>query len=501
MAFPLAVELSPAALVVAPGGSAELSVTITNLSSVVEQYQVDVVGLPGGEPWSYDRSLTTLRPRESGTVHAVLSLPVKSAALAGTYVLAVLVSSPSEATVSRAAELQLEITAVSGLTITADPILAYGTKRARFEVRVHNDGNTKVLMQLIASDGQGKTQITMTPGQHLLPPRTSQITRLDVVAPRLLSGPERRLQISICAEAQSETQGVVQVVFVQKPRMGPALTRVLAVLLAVGALAGATVAGSLLAQRKPNLETSPGSANGGGQSSEFDTTGNATGSDDKATPHSIADCPPSRLTAEHKLQPDTVRVLSCVHHDFPKIEIFYGWRPDDLPDHPSGRALDIMIPNFAQQVGLQYGNKIVLYLQANATSLGIDYVIWRQHIWNVHRQAEGWRLMPGRGGLTANHMDHVHVTTLGHGAGGTTITVPTGEGSPPVAPMPSPGETADTGAPTMEATPSLEPSPSNTPTSTPEMTPTPDLTPTAESPLTPSVTPSPSALTPTPTPS
>ena len=43
--------------------------------------------------------------------------------------------------------------------------------------------------------------------------------------------------------------------------------------------------------------------------------------------------------------------------------------------------------------------------------LNISYLIYSQKIWSVDRGGEGWRSMSDRGSTTANHYDHVHVTT------------------------------------------------------------------------------------------
>ena len=47
---------------------------------------------------------------------------------------------------------------------------------------------------------------------------------------------------------------------------------------------------------------------------------------------------------------------------------------------------------------------------AERQELGIEYVIWNQQIWNIQRDAEGWRYMADRGGDSANHKNHVHIT-------------------------------------------------------------------------------------------
>ena len=60
-------------------------------------------------------------------------------------------------------------------------------------------------------------------------------------------------------------------------------------------------------------------------------------------------------------------------------------------------------------VGL--GTAIAEFLRAHASELHLYDVIWRQHIWTPERGGEGWRYMSSRGSATANHYDHVHVST------------------------------------------------------------------------------------------
>ncbi|MGO4957440.1 SH3 domain-containing protein [Luteococcus sp. Sow4_B9] len=92
----------------------------------------------------------------------------------------------------------------------------------------------------------------------------------------------------------------------------------------------------------------------------------------------------------------------------PQISTLYGVRQDPLPDHPSGHAVDVMIPSYRSNQTL--GWQIARDLQSRAGELGIKYIIWDQKIWSVARSSEGWRPMANRGGDTANHKDHVHVT-------------------------------------------------------------------------------------------
>jgi phage-related protein len=77
-----------------------------------------------------------------------------------------------------------------------------------------------------------------------------------------------------------------------------------------------------------------------------------------------------------------------------------GGRPN-ASDHPSGHALDFMTRG-------DNGTQLANYAVSNARHLMTKYVIWRQRI----NSGSGWRGMEDRGGDTANHFDHVHVSFL-----------------------------------------------------------------------------------------
>jgi len=77
--------------------------------------------------------------------------------------------------------------------------------------------------------------------------------------------------------------------------------------------------------------------------------------------------------------------------------------------HNSGMAVDFMVPvNSAQ------GDQLAEYLTKNMDELGVYYIIWKQRFYmpqqNIYGPANTWNIMPNRGGVTANHYDHVHVS-------------------------------------------------------------------------------------------
>ncbi|TXK43846.1 hypothetical protein FR742_18235 [Nonomuraea sp. C10] len=88
------------------------------------------------------------------------------------------------------------------------------------------------------------------------------------------------------------------------------------------------------------------------------------------------------------------------------------YRPiQDGGEHPLGRACDFMLSRggaFPSPAEVQRGHAIAEWAIKNARRLGIMYIIYRQRIWHV--RTGSWRVMTDRGGTTANHYDHPHIS-------------------------------------------------------------------------------------------
>lgn len=109
---------------------------------------------------------------------------------------------------------------------------------------------------------------------------------------------------------------------------------------------------------------------------------------------------------ESGLRPDTIKVYRAVCDRFPDVLRYGGMA--GRGEHGTGQALDIMVRGAR-------GDEIAAFLMENRADLGIEYLIWQQRIWRPSTSAS-WRGMSSRGSDTANHMDHVHVTTYGDAA-------------------------------------------------------------------------------------
>jgi hypothetical protein len=116
----------------------------------------------------------------------------------------------------------------------------------------------------------------------------------------------------------------------------------------------------------------------------------------------IPEALPVGVASEAGLQPNTILAARAVSARFPQIAEIDGVRPDSKPWHPSGLAIDIMIPNPESPEGIALGDEILAFAMANAARLGLQDVIWRGTYYTpAGPQATGY-----------GHYDHVHITTL-----------------------------------------------------------------------------------------
>lgn len=83
------------------------------------------------------------------------------------------------------------------------------------------------------------------------------------------------------------------------------------------------------------------------------------------------------------LVPNARTLAAYIIATFPGVQSIGGIRPDPIPDHPSGHAIDIMIGS-----DMALGDAINADVQSQAERFGVSYTMWR----------------------VANHFNHVHVT-------------------------------------------------------------------------------------------
>jgi hypothetical protein len=123
--------------------------------------------------------------------------------------------------------------------------------------------------------------------------------------------------------------------------------------------------------------------------------------------------PSSQVIGGSGLTARMIKVRNEIDARFGPFAVIGCLRPGDPQDHGSGHACDFMestggaMPTADRQ---RHGDQVAAWAIANASRLGVKYVIWRQRIYDM--RSPGWDSMEDRGSVTANHYDHVHVSVF-----------------------------------------------------------------------------------------
>jgi hypothetical protein len=83
------------------------------------------------------------------------------------------------------------------------------------------------------------------------------------------------------------------------------------------------------------------------------------------------------------LTPNAWALANYIQANYPGVQSIGGVRQDPWPDHPSGRAIDVMVGG-----NTALGNQIYADIMGNPGRFGISYTLWQ----------------------TSGHFDHIHFT-------------------------------------------------------------------------------------------
>ena len=124
---------------------------------------------------------------------------------------------------------------------------------------------------------------------------------------------------------------------------------------------------------------------------------------------------PQSPTIGDNITPRMREVRDEIDRRFGPFSAIGCYRPGNDGEHPLGRACDFMLSSggvMPAAANIQLGYNIAAWAQANASRLGIMYIIYRQRIWDVRMGSASWVPMEDRGSITANHYDHVHISVF-----------------------------------------------------------------------------------------
>jgi len=115
------------------------------------------------------------------------------------------------------------------------------------------------------------------------------------------------------------------------------------------------------------------------------------------------------------ITPRMRQVKDAIDRRFGPFSAIGCYRAENGGEHPLGRACDFMLSTggvLPTAAGVRRGYNIAAWAQANASRLGIMYIIYRQRMWDIRMASSGWVPMADRGSITANHFDHVHISVF-----------------------------------------------------------------------------------------
>lgn len=119
------------------------------------------------------------------------------------------------------------------------------------------------------------------------------------------------------------------------------------------------------------------------------------------------------------LTPHAKSVQKMIKEIWPEITTIGGYRDPDgkFNEHSTGKALDVMIPNWNTPQGKALGDAVANWAMQNADDLGLSWVLWRQTQYGGSA-GPGGAPMEDRGSDNDNHMNHVHIFMDGGKGGG-----------------------------------------------------------------------------------
>jgi hypothetical protein len=165
----------------APGGTTQCRVVVTNHGTVVESYSIRVTG--GLAPYAeVDRSTLSLYPDTEGAAVITFALPLGAPVDAGDVPFAVVVEPHENPADVAVPEGVVAVEAHDELTAELTPRTSHGKGRARHALAIDNRGNRPVVLAFAGKDPDAQLRFTFRPARLHVAPGTAAFTAVTVRA-------------------------------------------------------------------------------------------------------------------------------------------------------------------------------------------------------------------------------------------------------------------------------------------------------------------------------
>lgn len=229
VAFPDVVDVTP-------GDSGVISVSITNTTSVIDAYRVQVFGLD--PDWvTVTPARVSLFPGQTEQVQIQVRLPEDYPASERT--LAVNVSSDDDPGAFSLSQVALAVQPRTRTTVRLDPVMVTAGRSARFGMVVSNDGNAAVTATGYAVDPEALAGFRFAPDTVIVPPGRDQVIDVTVSGGRAWFGQPRprTMTFGVLTDSASDPRVETLGTFLQRPRIARWLLSLLGLLTAAAVFA------------------------------------------------------------------------------------------------------------------------------------------------------------------------------------------------------------------------------------------------------------------------
>lgn len=161
--------LSPTELAVDPGGRATTTIRVRNTGSIVDRFDIDVVGLAAG--WAtVDPASLSLFPGAEGTATVTFAPARASMPRAGTVPFGIRVRPAADPAGSAVEEGRVSVQPFTAAAADVVPQTSRGRRAARHEVIVDNRGNAPVEVIVTATDPDRRLALAVVPERAVVGP-------------------------------------------------------------------------------------------------------------------------------------------------------------------------------------------------------------------------------------------------------------------------------------------------------------------------------------------
>lgn len=226
------VSATPTHLEVGAGQPASLIVSVTNTSSVIDAYEVQVFGVD--PDWvTVSPGRISLFPGDSEHVEVTVTLPPDYPA--SSRPLGVSVMAESDPTSFAIAQVTLDVLPSTRPAVTVDPVLVTGGKEAVFGILVANQGNAPMPARAIGTDPEDLAEFRFEPAEVVVPPGRTQVIRAVVSGGRNWFGQPRARVFELGINTGELAHSVAT--FIQRPRISRWVLSLLGLALAAAVFA------------------------------------------------------------------------------------------------------------------------------------------------------------------------------------------------------------------------------------------------------------------------